>query len=79
MYNSVVACNVGPVRNSLLVSDIVSNAVRGVFNLDFWKKLGFCPKQGGGGSDQTPISYPNLKKTKFALVNGQKCDETHST
>ena len=40
--------------------------------------LGF-PNQGGGGFSLIPIYFVKLAKTKFAFVNGQKCDETHNT
>ena len=43
----------------------------------FQPNLGFWPNQGGGGV--WPKRFVKLAKTKFALVNGQKNDETHNT
>ena len=47
----------------------------GAFKPDFWKN--FCPNEGGVWPNPTFLS--NFSKTNFAMVNGQKCDETYST
>ena len=42
-------------------------------------KVGILSQQGVGGCDQILTFFVKLAKTKFAFVNGQKCDETHNT
>ena len=36
------------------------------------------PIKGGGASNPVQSFFVILAKTNFALVNGQKCDETHN-
>ena len=35
------------------------------------------PTEGGGSAD--PKFLSNFSRTTFTMINGQKCDETHST
>ena len=46
------------------------NEFRGALKIHFRKKLGIWPR---------PKFLLKFSKNKFALVNGQKCDETHNT
>ena len=45
----------------------------------FSEKVGHLAQQGAGGVWPKPKFLLKFSKTKFALVNGQKCDETHNT
>ena len=46
-------------------------------NLIFGKIWDFGPTEGGGSAD--PKFLSNFSRTNFTMLNGQKCDETHST
>ena len=52
-----------------------SLTLRGAIKIDFRKKLGIWPNKGLTEAQD----LLKFSKTKFALVNGQKCDETHKT
>ena len=46
-------------------------------NRIFGKIWEFGPTEGGGSAD--PKFLSNFSRTNFTMINGQKCDETHST
>ena len=46
-------------------------------NLIFGNFWDFVPTEGGGSAN--PKFLSNFSRTNFTMVNGQKCDETHST
>ena len=46
-------------------------------NRIFGKNWEFGPTEGGGSAD--PKFLSNFSRTNFTMINGQKCDETHST
>ena len=50
---------------------------RGAFKSNFWKKIGIL-SQLRGGVCQSQF-FIQFFRTNFTMVNGQKCDETHST
>ena len=51
---------------------------KGSLQIEFFEKIGILSQRRGGGS-ANPKFLSNLSRTNFTLVNGQKCDETHST
>ena len=46
-------------------------------NRIFGKNWEFGSTEGGGSAD--PKFLSNFSRTNFTMLNGQKCDETHST
>ena len=58
-------------------NDIKDRALGKPSNLIFGKIWDFGPTEGGGSAD--PKFLSNFSRTNFTMLNGQKCDETHST
>ena len=60
------------------ITSIVNKIIIGKSsNRIFGKIWDFGPTEGGGSAD--PKFLSNFSRTNLTMVNGQKCNETHST